>query len=55
MTKIAHQEKRAQPEKASYTPPTLKIYGDLAQLTNTVGRAGNPDGGSSANGKNFTH
>lgn len=41
--------------KAPYASPSLKVYGDLAQLTQTVGRAGNADGGSAANGKNFTH
>jgi hypothetical protein len=32
-------------EKAPYTTPELRVYGDVAKLTQTLGAAGNNDGG----------
>jgi hypothetical protein len=33
-------------KKKPYQPPKLLVYGDLAQMTKAVGRAGRIDGGS---------
>jgi hypothetical protein len=32
--------------RRSYTPPVLKVYGDVATMTSRVGWGGNADGGS---------
>lgn len=36
----------ATPARLPYTPPTLKTFGSLAQVTRTVGPRGLRDGGS---------
>lgn len=33
------------PVKKPYEPPKLLVYGDLAEMTKSTGRKGNPDGG----------
>lgn len=36
-----------QPARKPYSPPVLKVYGDLTRLTNAVGHKGkNGDGGA---------
>jgi len=35
--------------KKPFEPPRLQVYGDIATLTRTVGRAGVPDGGHGSN------
>jgi hypothetical protein len=32
--------------RAPYTSPELRVYGDIAKVTQTAGAAGLPDGGS---------
>jgi hypothetical protein len=44
---------RLEPKKA-YQRPELRIYGDLAAITLTVGKTRNSDGGMAMDGKNFT-
>jgi surface antigen len=41
----------AQPAKKQYEPPRLEVYGDIRQITQTVGRDGDPDGGHGAHGR----
>ncbi len=40
--------------KKPYSKPTLTVYGNVRELTQTVGRGGRPDGGRGARA-NKTH
>jgi hypothetical protein len=37
-----------------YSKPTLTIYGKVQELTKVVSTRGQPDGGTSGSGRNFT-
>jgi len=47
------QPSRREDKKKPYSPPTLKVYGTVAQLTEAVGRRGKLDRGARPN--NRTH
>ena len=41
-----HQVDASTPAKKAYSGPQLRVYGDLREITNTVGKTAHQDGGS---------
>jgi len=48
-----HKPVKREPKKP-YSKPTLTVYGTVRELTQKVGRTGNPDGGNPRSSKHAT-
>lgn len=48
------EQKKLSVIRRPYVSPVIQIYGNIREITKSLGKNGGSDGGTNINGKNFT-